>query len=216
MRKSWLALLILLAWFSLIDSRCDNDNNMTGPVATVTPVPATSTPTPVGTSTATPVLTSTPTPTRTVSPTPTPTSLAAAFAGNYSGQWVNNTFSTTGSANLAVTVDTNAQTFQATLTLGGSVFGAGTPGPQTLSGSYSSFGGTITQTTPLFGNVTLNINPMTGGITGNCTNLPNPNISRIDFTGTGTPQRITINYTITFTSAGGGGTATGAMTLNHL
>ena len=67
----------------------------------------------------------------------------------------------------------------------------------------------------LFGNLTLMITP-SGSVTGNATNVPNPNISRIDFTGTGTSQKITINYTITFTAAAGGGMATGVLTLNHV
>jgi len=61
----------------------------------------------------------------------------------------------------------------------------------------------------------LTISP-SGSFTGNATNVPNPNISRMDFTGTGTSQKITINYTITFTAAAGGGTAVGVLTLNHV
>jgi hypothetical protein len=138
---------------------------------------------------------------------------AAAFAGNWTGQWVNTTFGSSGSAGLTVSVNTSAQTFQATLTLGGNVFGAGPPPPQTFSGSYAS--STFTQTSSVFGNLTVTIGSG-GAITGSATNVPNPNISRMDFTGTATSQKITINYTVTFSASAGGGTAQGVLTLNHV
>ena len=139
----------------------------------------------------------------------------AAFAGNWSGQWNNNTFSTTGPASMVVSVNTVAQTLQATVTLGGNVLGGSAPPPQTFSGSYGGAGVTITQSSPVFGNVTATIAP-DGTITGSATNIPNASISRVDFTGTATPATITINYTITFSAAAGGGRATGVMVLNHV
>jgi hypothetical protein len=195
---------------TLTPAGCHSDNNMTGPAATATPPAATSTPTsPAATATATRTVT----PATSATPTRTPTSPASAFAGTWTGTWNNQTFSSTGSASLVDTVNTTAQTFQATLTLGGNVFGAGTPAPQTFSGSYAS--NTFSQASPLFGNVTITFNSP-GSFTGNATSVPNPNISRIDFTGTATAQSILVNYTITFTAAGGGGMAVGTMTLNHV
>ncbi len=141
--------------------------------------------------------------------------LAAALAGNWSGQWNNNTFSTTGPASMAVSVNTAAQTFQATITLGGNVFGGSAPPPQTFSGSYGASGITFTQSSPVFGNVTATIGP-DGTITGSATNVPSASVSRVDFTGTATATTITINYTITFTPGAGGGQATGVMILNHV
>lgn len=141
--------------------------------------------------------------------------LAADLAGTWTGQWVNNTFGSSGPATLVVAVDTAARTFQATLTLGGNVFGVGAPPPQTFSGSYNTSGGTFTQSSPLFGNLSLTISSG-GAITGSATNVPNPNIARMDFTGTATPQKITINYTVTFSASAGGGTAQGVLTLNHV
>jgi hypothetical protein len=137
-----------------------------------------------------------------------------SFAGNWTGGWVNNTFGSSGPASAVVTVNTANQTFSATITLGGNVFGVGAPPPQTFTGSYSPGGITFSQTSPVFGNVNATITP-DGAITGSGTNIPNPNISRMDFTGTMNPQKITINYTITFSPAAGGGTATGVLTLNH-
>ena len=211
-RLSLFLLALAAVLFVLIPGGCHDDNNVTGPAATSTPTSppaATATATPPA-ATATPTSpAATPTPTRT--PTVTPTSPAAAFAGTYTGSWNNQTFMTTGSATLVNVINTSAQTFQSTLTLGGNVFGAGTPAPQTFSGSYAS--GSFSQTSPLFGNVTINF-PSAGVFMGSATNVPNPNISRIDFNGTATSQTIMLNYTITFTPAAGGGTAVGTMTVN--
>jgi len=138
----------------------------------------------------------------------------AAFAGNWTGQWNNTTFSTTGPASMAVTIDTTHQTFQAVMTIGGSVFGGSAPPPQTFSGPYNSSGVTITANGTAFGNITATISS-SGAISGSGTSVPNPNISRVDFTGTATASVITINYTITFSASAGGGTAVGVMTLNH-
>jgi len=164
----------------------------------------------------------TPTPTETPSevglpPTPTPptetgppTPDLSSFPRNWAGGWVNNTFGSRGSASAVISFNTAAQTFQIVLTLGGQVFGVGAPPPQTFSGSYSSAGAQITTSSPLFGNVTTTADAG-GRITGSATGLANPDISRFDFSGTATRERVTINYTVVF--AGGGGTAEGVLTL---
>jgi hypothetical protein len=192
----------------LIPAGCSDNNNVAGPLATATPPVSTATPTSL-----TPTTTATQTVTPTVTPTRTPTSPAAAYAGVWTGTWNNQTFGSSGSASLVDTVNTSAQTFQATLTLGGNVFGAGTPAPQNFSGSYAT--NPFSQASPLFGNVTITFTSP-GAFTGSATNVPNPNIARIDFTGTATSQTIQVGYTITFTASGGGGTAVGTMTLNHV
>jgi hypothetical protein len=198
-------------------SQCTKSDSPTSPPANST---ATPTPTPgIIAPTATPTgAASSPTPTltpssatRTATPTPTGTPGPAAFAGNWTGAWVNNTFSTTGPASLSVAVNTAAQTFQFTLALGGNVFGAGTPAPQTLSGTYTGAGATITGHSALFGDVTMSIGS-NGAVSGQAINVPNAQISRIDFAGTANPQTITLTYVIQFTT---GGIATGVLTLNH-
>ncbi|HYK42635.1 MAG TPA: hypothetical protein VE007_09605 [Thermoanaerobaculia bacterium] len=209
------AALALAAFF--VASQCSKSDSPTSPpansTATPTPTPGTiaptTTPTP-GVSSPTPTVTPGAA-TRTATPAPTGTPGPAAFAGNWTGAWVNNTFSTTGPASLSVAVNTAAQTFQFTLALGGNVFGAGTPPPQTLSGTYTAAGATITGHSTLFGDVTMSIGS-NGAVSGQAINVPNPQISRIDFAGTANAQTITLTYVIQFTT---GGIATGVLTLNH-
>jgi hypothetical protein len=135
---------------------------------------------------------------------------AAALAGNWSGQWRNVTFGSTGSATMAVSADTVAQTFRVTLDLNGLVFGLSDPLPQTFSGSYTpTAGADVHGTTLLFGDLTLKVTP-TGQITGSVSDLSGPTVSRLDFTGTATATLVTINYTVMFTA---GGTAVGVLTM---
>jgi hypothetical protein len=199
---------------TVVPGACKNDNNnMTGPNATATPTspPATATVTaPPLTATVPPA---TATVVRTATPTITPTPGAAAYAGTWTGPWNNLTFSTSGTGTLVDTVNTASQTFDATLTLTGNVFGSGAPPPQHFSGSYAS--NSFTQAGTAFGDITINF-PAPGAFTGSGVNVPNPNIARIDFTGTVTTTRISLAYTITFTAAAGGGSANGTMVLNKV
>ncbi len=189
----------------VVASRCIKSDTPTEPPAnsTATPTPTPGTVAPTATPTTPPSTTRTPTPTGTPGP--------AAFAGNWTGAWVNASFATTGPASLSVAVNTPAQTFQFTLALGGNVFGADTPPPQTLSGTYTGAGATITGHSALFGDVTVSIGS-NGAVSGQAVNVPNPQISRIDFVGTANPQAISLTYVIQFTT---GGIATGVLTLNH-
>lgn len=200
---------------SVLPAACKSNNNVTGPAATATPTspPATATATaPPQTATATPPA-ATATPARTSTPTITPTPGAAAYAGTWTGPWNNQTFGTSGTGTLVDTINTVAQTFDATLTLTGNVFGTTAPPPQHFTGSYAA--GSFTQAGTAFGDITINF-PSPGNFTGSGVNVPNPNIARIDFNGTVTTTRISMNYTITFTAAAGGGSATGTMVLNKV
>ena len=215
-RLSRIASVLAVLVLSLaLASQCTKNDTPTSPPAnstatpTLTPGIIAPTPTPTGAA-ASPTPTATPL-SATRTPTPTGTPGPAAFAGNWTGAWVNNTFSTTGPASLSVAVNTSAQTFQFTLALGGNVFGAGTPQPQTLSGTYTGSGATLTGHSALLGDVTMSIGS-NGALSGQAVNVPNPQISRIDFAGTANPQTITLTYVIQFNT---GGIATGVLTLNH-
>lgn len=207
------AALAVLCASLVVASHCVKSDTPTEPPAnsTATPTPTPGTVAPTATPTG---LAASPTPTPpsgTRTPTPTGTPGPAAFAGNWTGAWVNNTFATTGPASLSVAVNTSAQTFQFTLALGGNVFGAGTPQPQTLSGTYTGAGATITGHSALFGDVTMAIGS-NGAVSGQAVSVPNPQISRIDFAGAANSQAISFTYVIQFTT---GGIGTGVLTLNH-
>lgn len=222
MRRSWLTALALFAgaWL-LTASRCEN--TQTGPTtSTPTAMPAvtptggqTVTPTPTGptpTATLTPTgTTATPTGSTTGTPTRTPTPSASLFGGNWTGQWKNDTAGTSGGATMTVNVNTSAQTFRVDFDLSGNVFGLADPPAQTFDGTYNSFGGSFTANSAFYGIVSFSINSA-GGILGSLTNLPNPAVSRVDFSGTGAPQSITLSYIITFPT---GSIATGTLTLTH-
>ena len=84
----------------------------------------------------------------------------------------------------------------------------GRNGDSYASGSFHQVG------TPI-GDITINF-PSPGNFVGSVQNVPNPNIARVDFTGTATTSQINMNYTITFTAAAGGGSAIGTMVLSHV
>jgi hypothetical protein len=115
---------------------------------------------------------------------------------------------------MVVTVNTGAQTFQVVFNIK-NLFGNGDPPAQTFTGTYNT-GGSFTTVSPVFGVMTFSISS-SGAISGSMTSPPwNTSISRVDLTGTATSQTMTINYTITFTAAAGGGSAVGTLTLNHI
>jgi hypothetical protein len=138
-----------------------------------------------------------------------------ALAGTWTGMWFNTTFSTTGTATLAWTVDVPGRAMQTTVTLTGSVFGAAPPPPQTLSGTLSPRGFTINQATAFLGTVTTTIDPK-GLITGQATPPSSSGIAKVTFFGYTDGKTMTIAYFITFTAAQGGGQAGGYANLTKL
>lgn len=136
--------------------------------------------------------------------------LASQLAGNWTGTWNNATFQSSGSAALAISTDTAAKTFSATLTLGGNVFGGSAPPPQTFSGSYTTGAGvTFTGHDSLFGDITFTLTPA-GVLSGSATNVPSSTVSAVTFSGTASAHAITIVYTVTLKA---GGSASGVVSL---
>jgi len=134
---------------------------------------------------------------------------ATAWAGAWTGQWVNTTFGTTGGVSLTVTVNLDARTVNMVVQLSGNVFGGTAPPPETLSGTLSPLGFTINQQSANFGTLFVTIAP--GGlITGQATNIPNPNVTGLTFFGYGNPQKMTIAY---FMTLAGGSQAGGYVNL---
>jgi hypothetical protein len=139
--------------------------------------------------------------------------LAAAFAGQWTGHWHNATFGTSGNATLTLTPDLPAQSVEAVIDLDGNVFGAGDPPPQTLIGAFTERGLIFKGTSPLLGTYAVSADGLCS-VSGQLTDLPNPLIASVHFEGTATTTAIALTYTIDFTPAGGGGTATGTLTLS--
>jgi hypothetical protein len=135
--------------------------------------------------------------------------LAPQLAGHWTGTWSNTTFQTLGAAALTITVDSNAKTFSAALTLGGNVFGGSAPPTQNYAGAYTGTGVSYSGHSSAFGDVVLTISPA-GAINGSLSNVPSANVSKVTFTGTATAHAITINYTITLKPSG---TAVGVLSL---
>lgn len=135
------------------------------------------------------------------------------FIGNWTGQWDNTTFGSTGSTTMTLTSDATNMTAQMILDMNGNVLGGADPAPMTLDGTYTATEFTVSATTDLFGEFTLSVNSQ-GVLTGQGINVPNTFIDRVDFSGTATPMEITINYIVTFTADAGGGTAVGVLLFN--
>jgi hypothetical protein len=174
--------------------------------ATATPSPAAATAAP---STATVAPTSAPTPAATAAATAAaspaasagldPVALVAMFAGKYSGTWKNTTFGSTGAAALDVSVDRTAKTVSITITLGGNVFGAPAPAPETLTAPIAASGLTVTSKT--FGQMTVTAVPDGAGwkVSATAADVPSARIKSFTTTGTVTnPASLQLTYTVGF------------------
>ena len=73
------------------------------------------------------------------------------FVGNWSGQWNNTTFGSTGSTTMTLTSDATNMTAQMILDMNGNVLGGADPAPMTLDGTYTDTEFTVSATTDLFG-----------------------------------------------------------------
>ena len=135
----------------------------------------------------------------------------AAYAGTWTGPWVNTTFGSSGTSTLVIAQGTQSNqvtiTHSATGTSLGNVGGAPAETRSNVPFTPSVF--TLQTVSSTYGNVTLNVDA-TGNLVGTGTQIPNPAISRWDCTGTITTTQIRVNFTVTFVS---GMTAVGTTTL---
>ncbi|MGH2812086.1 MAG: hypothetical protein ACRDI1_05170, partial [Actinomycetota bacterium] len=118
---------------------------------------------------------------------------AAQFEGNWSGQWRNNTFGSSGGATAQVTVDRAARTVTIVLDLAGQVFGESDPPPQTFTGSLdgsTDFSGQ----TDLTGSYTATVNPDDNTFTFNAPDVPSARIQSLE--GSGKVEGTTFTATI--------------------
>jgi adhesin/invasin len=135
---------------------------------------------------------------------------AAAFVGNWNGNWTNTTFGSSGTTTLVIAQ--GSQPGQVTITHSGTgtvLGGSGAPAETRSNIPYAPAAFTLQTVSNTFGNVTLNVDA-TGAVVGSGTQVPNAAISRWDCTGTISPTQIRLNFTVTFTA---GGTAVGSITI---
>lgn len=134
------------------------------------------------------------------------------YAGRYDGSWNNATYSTTGASWLEVTAVGATKTGTARWDLDGNVLGTNNPPAEQYDGTWNDNGFTFSGTSAVFGDFTLSLN-RNGTATGSANNVPNAAIDHVTFSGTASPQAVNITYTVFFTAAGGGGTATGTVSM---
>jgi hypothetical protein len=173
------------------------------PTATLPPPPPPPTETPAPSATP-------PAPTETATPAHAPGYEAwLAYAGDWSGAWQNQTFGTTGEALATVTVRDDG-TAEIVLDLGGFVFGVINPPPITLSGTYTATDATFgLEEDPTFGNIAVTFTAQ-GEVIATFANLLLQGGS-MSVTGTFTPQRIEMNYSLSLGSIN----ANGVLNLDH-
>ena len=140
--------------------------------------------------------------------------LAEAFSGEWLGGWSNTTFASSGDALLQLAFDLPNQSVQATLDLDGSVFGGADPPPQILSGALTDTGIIFAGNSAALGTYALTVDGFCS-VTGSLTGLPDPAIESVEIEGTATPEGISLAYTVQVSALGGGGTASGTLTLSR-
>ena len=146
-----------------------------------------------------------PTPSPSPSPHASPSldtlALFSSFEGTYTGTWTNQTYGSTGSITAVIKLDHSAGTITATLTLGGNVFGAAAPAPETVTfkptGAISL---DITGHSATFGDVAVSFAPAASGatISFKAANVPSPRVSTLTVGGTITGTTMSMTYTVGF------------------
>jgi hypothetical protein len=205
-------LILLLGALGLVATACGDDDASTTTSANTTAA-ASSTTAAATTTTATSttaVPSTTAAPSTTADPAAARVAFALIYAGEWEGTWDNTTFGSSGPPTMAVTVDADARTAALTIDLGGSVFGAGDPGPfevvvdLTAALPYSV-------ATPLLGEVTFAINNV-GHFTMDAPDVPAAGIASLEIRGIADPAGIDLGYTVAFE---GGGEAEGIASLRR-
>jgi hypothetical protein len=135
----------------------------------------------------------------------------APFAGTYSGIWTNTTFGSTGTATMTITPLPDMRVQLAFASTGPVLGNPGGAPLQQQSFGYASDGAAATETIPIYGTVTLNVDA-TGNFTMSAVNVPGGGIDGWTATGTITAAQIQLSFTVTFSF---GGSAEGTATLNR-
>ncbi len=171
-----------------------------GPSATATSSPAPSSAAPATTA----VATAAPSTARPATTAPLPAFQDATLVGT----WNNTTFGSTGPATFDIKVNAAAAKMTVTITLGGNVFGAPAPAPESFTLPLSAAGATFSGKSKTFGDVTATLKGGTMTFKGD--NVPGGRVKSIDGTGTYTPTSLSLAYNVALAD---GTTAKGMVTL---
>lgn len=129
--------------------------------------------------------------------------------GNFNGNWVNNTYNTSGPVTFTIN-DTSAGVLSMTITLGGTVYGVSAPPAFTLTGNIDPQGLiTLSGGTTSFGTLqgTIGAN---GNISATVSSIPSYlGINSMNLSGTLANNILNLNYTVYFSS---GSQASGSVT----
>jgi hypothetical protein len=134
------------------------------------------------------------------------------MAGEWSGEWRNITFASSGDATASVSVDAEGgATF--TIDLDGMVFGMADPPPMTYSGTYDADGAYFeAPDDPLFGDLSIRFaSNGDASVVGEL--VPVEGVARLEAYGTATADGVQLFYTVYFL---GGSSAEGELTLHKL
>src|SRR5258708_7466781 len=145
-----------------------------------------------------------PSPTPTPPPRPSPSfdlgALALAFAGSYAGTWMNTTFNSKGTVLAVIAFDPATEKVTANLTLGGNVFGASPPPPETFTGQLGQLGSLgFSGRSPTFRDFTVTSTGPT--FVMKAQNIPNPRIDHFEADGLLTGTTISGTYKVFFKDA---------------
>jgi hypothetical protein len=139
------------------------------------------------------------------------TSAAQRFVGHYQGPWNNTTFGSSGTVDLAITLNAPARTLMVVTTLTGQVFGAPAPPPETLTVPLdaSDPAKPVTVPSPTFGPLTLSL-ASDGSLTLDAPTVPSANASTFHMVLRPSATGMNGTYTVGLRS---GTTANGTVTL---
>lgn len=180
---------------ALVLAACGSGGAATAPATTAPAASATAAPTVAATDTPSPTDPATASPASTADPF----AFVAPYEGTYSGTWINETFGSTGTVSVEVSIDRTSGAIQLELTLGGNVFGNPEPKPETITATIG--GGSLGFTSKTFGVTTLTVDLEAGApvLTFSSPNVPSDRIKT--FTATTTivdPTTFEFEYEVTF------------------
>lgn len=104
------------------------------------------------------------------------------FQGYWRGMWHNDTFNTSDSAFVTVTINNADSSISLTMDLRGNIFAGNNPGPATMTGKYNQDGFNVSGNSPKYGDMFFS-GDSKGMITGKLPDVPSANVDSVIFNG---------------------------------